>query len=591
MENQRPAIRYRPSRRRFLRDATLVTVGMVAAACQPGAAPIGDAKKGGEFHGAWPYDLPPKGHYNYFAPSGALLQAPPYWDFFMPMLGMYRWAEAKWEYFLAESSKYNGNVYEVKLRPNIKWSDGTAFTSKDVLTTFQIGRMEGFTIWPFLDKIEADGDLGVKFTFKTPTPLGERLVLRGAAIRPDSLYGEIAKKATDLFAQGKAITSDEIRALRTQLAEMRPEPIASGPYKFDKAITEAQLTLVRNPGGLFADKVNFDKIVIYNGETTQVTPLVIAGDVDYATHGFPLATEKAFQDHGLRIVRAPAFSGPALVFQWDNAPLFQDKRVRQAVAHAINREETARVTYNAATQQKFMAGFVDELVPQYISETDQRKLNAYAFDTRKAEDLMKAAGFAKGADGVWGKDGKKVEYELYFPSDFADWSAAADHVQKALNSFGFKIVPRGAIRSQQLPDVNSGKFQLALMGWSIASPHPQGAYVQDLRQHNTIQAQGGYKFPMKQQTDVVGEVDLDQLITQTAEGDTAKQKETITKLALAFNELLPIIPLAHRYGNNPVNDKKRVTGWKPDGDPIYKNPFGVENFITLMIFDGTLRSI
>jgi peptide/nickel transport system substrate-binding protein len=588
-------LRYAPTRREFLRDSTLVTVGIIAAACQPGTSTPtagGGGKKGGEFHGAWPYDLPPKGHYNYFAPSGAILQNSfLYMDFHMPWLAMWRWGDAKWEYFLAESSKFNGNVFEVKLRPNIKWSDGKAFSSKDVVTTFQIGRAEGFTAWNYLDKVEAAGDLQVNFTFKTLTTLGERAILRGGYIRPDSLYADFAKRVTDLFAQGKAVGSDEIKAVRAEYANLRPEPVASGPYKIDKSsVTEAQMTLVRNTGGLFADKVNFDKIVIYNGETTQVTPLVIAGNVDYATHGFPVATEKGFTDAGLRILRAPAFSGPALVFQWNKAPAFQDKRVRQAVAYALNREDAARAAFNAPTQQKFMAGFVDELVPQYISDADQKKLNAYANDKTKADQLMQAAGYARGSDGIWAKDGKKIEYDLYFPSDFADWSPAADVVQKQLNAWGMKITPRGAQRSQQLPDVENGNFQLAIMGWSVAAPHPQAAFVQDLRTHNTVPAKGGYQFPMKQKTDAYGDIDFDQLITQTAEGnDLNKQKETITKFAIAFNELLPIIPLAERYGNNPVNEK-RIAGWKPDGDPVYKNPFGVESFVTLLIFDGSLSA-
>ena len=38
---------------------------------------------------------------------------------------------------------------------------------------------------------------------------------------------------------------------------------------------------------------------------------------------------------------------------------------------------------------------------------------------------MKDAGYAKGSDGIYAKGGKKLELELVFPSDFADWSSAA----------------------------------------------------------------------------------------------------------------------------------------------------------------------
>jgi hypothetical protein len=146
------------------------SVGIVAAACQaqlPGssASPGTAAKaKGGEFHGAWPYVLPPAGHYNYFA-TNAILSGSPYTDLFIPSLGVYRWADAKWDYWLAESASLNGNDYTVKLRSGLKWDDGTAFTSKDVVTTYWIGRMEGFGIWSFIDTITAVDDLTVKFHY------------------------------------------------------------------------------------------------------------------------------------------------------------------------------------------------------------------------------------------------------------------------------------------------------------------------------------------------------------------------------------------------------------------------------------------
>ena len=590
------ATHYSVTRRRFLRDATLTSLGLMAAACAPAATPGGSAApggataKGGEFHGAWPYDLPPKGHYNYFAASGIILQASVYLDLFQPSLAMWNWNDAKWEYFLAESTKLTGNVFEVKLRPNLKWSDGTAFTAKDVVTTFTVGRMDNFTIWNYIDKVEADGDLTVKFNYKTPSSLGERNILR-VSIRPDSLYGTFAKRAADFYAAGKNNSAPEVVALRAEKDALRPTTALSvGPYKIDTAsVTEAQLTMVRNTGGLFADKVNFDKVVIYQGETAQVTPLVLAGDVDYATHGFPLATDKAFTDAGIRVLRTPAYTGPAIFFNWEKAAAFQDKRLRQAVAYAINKEESARVTYgDSAKAPKFMAGFSDNLVPLWMfSGNAQAQLNSYAYDLKKAADLMAAAGYAKGGDGIYAKDGKKLEFELYFPSDFADWSSAADHMQKALNTFGIKITPRGAIRSQQLPDVNGGNFQIALMGWGIGNPHPQGSFIQDLRTHNTTPAGGGMKYPLKQ-----GDVDFDALINQMGDGfDTTKQKDPVTRAALAFNDLLPVIPLWERYGNNPVNDKKRVKGWKPDGDPIYKNAFGTDNFTVLMIMNGTLSKI
>lgn len=49
--------------------------------------------------------------------------------------------------------------------------------------------------------------------------------------------------------------------------------------------------------------------------------------------------------------------------------------------------------------------------------------------------------------------------------------------------------------------------------------------------------------------------------------------------------------MAEHFGNNPLNEKARVSGWKPDGDKVYKNAFGTDNFAVLMIMDGTLFTI
>ena len=588
---------YSPTRRRLLRDATFTSLGLIAAACAPGTSGTtggttgGTSTKGGEFHGAWPYVLAPQGHWNYYA-TNAILGGSIYTDLYIASLAVYNWAGNRYDYWLAESAKQTGDNYDVKLRAGLKWDDGKAFTAKDVVTTYWVGRLAAYGIWNFIDKVEAIDDLNVRFHYTKPTSLGERLILRNG-IKPDSVFGPLAKKAQDFYTGGGTNSTDAGKALIKEMNDFRPtNPQSVGPYKIDPAsVTAAQLTMVRNTGGLFADKVNFDKIVIYQGETAEVTPLVLNGDIDYATHGFPLATDKAFQDKGYRIIRGPILTGPALYINWETAPELQDKRLRQAIAMAFNREEAGKIFYGtSARAPKYMTGYSDGLVANWVNSGDVSKLNAYAFDTAKADQLMKDAGYAKGTDGIYAKSGKALSFELYFPSDFQDWAAAATYASDALNKFGIKITPRGAIRSTQLPDMNNGKFQIGLNPWGIGNPHPQASLVRPFREFNKDATGGGMKYPLTQ-TYSGGTINFDTVLDDAITGyDTAKQKDPITKLSLAFNELLPIIPIYERLNNNPVNDKARVTGWKPDGDPIYTQG-GADNFTIVMLMDGTLRKI
>jgi peptide/nickel transport system substrate-binding protein len=96
-------------------------------------------------------------------------------------------------------------------------------------------------------------------------------------------------------------------------------------------------------------------------------------------------------------------------------------------------------------------------------------------------------------------------------------------------------------------------------------------------------------FEMQQE--INGEqVDFEQLVIASAEGlDIEAQRENVAAVALAFNQALPIIPLWERYGNNPALET-RVTGWPPDDDPLYLNAVYGDNFVVMMILDGTLHS-
>src|SRR5439155_26254842 len=97
------------------------------------------------------------------------------------------------------------------------------------------------------------------------------------------------------------------------------------------------------------------------------------------------------------------------------------------------------------------------------------------------------------------------------------------------------------------------------------------SFDQDFFARNIKAAGGGIKFPLKQKTSQ-GDVDLEKMVVDSAQGlDQEAQKALVAKMALAFNELLPKIPIYERYGNNPAPEGIRVRGWPAEGDPIYKN--------------------
>jgi len=568
-------------------EATKAPEPTKAAAAAPAA------KAGAEYHGAFPYEVPPKGHLNSFVTAGIPNGIGPYQDLLELPGARYYWADGKWLPLIAEKWEMQApDRFIMNVRKGLTWSDGKPVTAKDVVATFNILRLLKNTTFKYVDTVKAIDDNTVEFHMSTPSTVVERYVLN-TAIRSAATYGAIADEVQKLVDAKKGEDSAEWKALVQKITEFRPEKlIVNGPFDLDtKSINEAQLTLNKNPKGYLADKIGFDKVVLYNGETPTVTPLVLAGDVDYATHGFPTATEKQYKDMGTRITRAPTYSGPAIFFNQDVYP-FSKPEFRQAVAYAIDRDQNGKVSLgDSGKAMTYLTGFSDNMLPNWLTKEQTDKLTVYKQDPKKAEELLTKIGFKKGADGIWLDDkGKKLEFELSVPAEFADWSAAAENLAEQLNKFGIKTTVRGVNFQQIGTDVDQGKFQMAIQGWGAGNPHPQFAFSNDLFLHNTVGATAGkgMNFPMKQMVDGK-EVDLEKIIVDSANGlDLNAQKANVATAATAFNQLLPIVPLWERYGNSPLLNK-RLADAPPDTDPIWKNALYGDNPIVLMMLDGRLK--
>ncbi|MET9021199.1 ABC transporter substrate-binding protein [Actinopolymorpha sp. NPDC004070] len=569
------------------------------AGCRQGGDP-GAAGAPTEFHGGTAYQVPPKGHFNLMdGVTDAILGDHFYLDLILAPGAMYRWKEQKWEPMLLEKWHVDeaARTFTCTLRSGLKWSDGRPITSKDAVTTFWCLRIMRNSLWDYLDDVSAPDERTVVLTMKKPSTVVERYVLR-QHLHADATYGPWARRAQRLFGSGKDLDTPEGKQLNEEFQAFRPErAVVSGPFDYSyDTITNAQLTLVKNPHGYAADRIAFDKVIVHNGETTTITPVVLAKRLDYATHGFPVATEKQLVRKGFRIIRPPVYSGPALLFNLARLREFADPAARRAVAHAIDRDLNGKVSLaRSGRGVRYLAGFSDNLVPQWMSAADRDRLDPYEFDQDKAAGLLTGAGWRRQGKRWLTPQGKPAEYEITFPAEYADWSASGENAARQLSDFGIRVTPRGVTESQQPIDVDKGNFSLAIQSWGTsAHPHPHFAFVQDLFIHNIPVAanQGGrgMGFALRQATKVRGRVDLQRLVIQAGEGlDEAAQRATVTTLGLAFNELLPMIPLFERHGNNPALEGVRVTAWPPDSDPLLQNSPYADNFTIMLLYAGRLR--
>jgi peptide/nickel transport system substrate-binding protein len=541
---------------------------------------------------AWPYQLPPDGHFNSFS-SGAI-NLGIYQDLMEPPLSVYMWGAGEYEGIAAESFGFDddGN-YTVTLVSGKTWSDGTPVTSADIVATFNTGYLVGWSVWDNLESVEAVDDMTAKFTLGEPSLATERLIMT-ENLRAASVYGDFGTKGAELLASGAAKDSEEVTAALDELTKFRPEMLVSGgPFKLmPEDVADARVKLVKNDGGVDADKVAFDEVVVWNGETETVFPLLQDGQLWYATHGFAPAQEEAHINKGLDIIRNPYYSGPAVYFNFKVEPL-NKVEFRQAVAHIIDREQNGFVSLGeSGVAVEYMAGVSDNLLVNYVSEEVLDSLNTYDLDLEAAAALLESIGYTKGADGTWADaSGTALAFEMIFPAEYADWSAAAENAAQALNDFGIQVTARGVQFQQHFQEVYDGNFELAIVNWGTGSPFPYQSYLEPFRRFNGQGELAGESSGsgMGFDTNVTysgGEIDVLALTIDSSKGtDTEAIAAAVTELAKAYNELLPAVPIWERYGNNPIN-REFLNAPEVD-DNVYLNA-GADHFMPYMILTGRI---
>lgn len=473
----------------------------------------------------------------------------------------------------------------INLRKGVKWSDGTLFTAKDVVGTWDILWMQSSSSWASLADVVAVDDATVQFVVTKPGPAILDTIIRSTSTSPSSQYGKFMEAAGKFRKANTDRKSDEVKKVLDEMTALRPtNGVVYGPFNVDpKTVTEAQLTLAKNATGFNADKIDFDKVTVYYGDTAPMMPLYLAGDIDYFSGAFSPANLDALKAVGshIQVLGGPATNGPGIYFNHDVYPL-NKREVRQAFAYAIDRVENCKVAFGDSCRPvKYEVGFTDAAVPTWLSQDQIAKLNTYNYDPKKAEGLLTEIGFKKGSDGIWVDDkGKKMEFELSVPADFTEYLASSENVAQQLNKFGIKVTVKPYQSSERNNLHKAGKYQISMdIGFRFTYFHPFVSYDYNLRpgigfKNDPEAAEGsrGMNMPYKQKTADGKEIDIKQWVDKMAEGfDANQQKPYVADVASMFNYNVVVLEMFERYLTDPIDTKSRVTGWLPTDDKIYKN--------------------
>ena len=271
-------------------------------------------------------------------------------------------------------------TYTFQLRPDVKWHDGKPLTAEDVRFTYEkildpkIGSR--MTIYfQAVKEVQATGPHTVVFRLKEPDPTFLPNLWSG--ILPKHLWEkeDFAKSQYNVMAVG------------------------SGPWKVKEWVRGDHMTFEAN-ADYFQGRPYLDRIIMkVIPDATVAYAALEKGDVHYipfkgVVGGPPYQlVDRLKQSRHLEVNVYEVSSMQRLFFRNDKPP-FNNLKVRQAVAHAIDRKFII---------QKLLFGhgqIAHSEVAPAMKESYNPNVTQYAYDVAKANQLLDEAGLRRGADGV-----------------------------------------------------------------------------------------------------------------------------------------------------------------------------------------------
>lgn len=441
------------------------------------------------FNSDWP------GQLNDFLLLPLAVQVPPSQTGFVPQL--------------ATSWQVQGDNLVVHLRSGVKWQNGSAFTSTDVLDTALLEGTEGNFSWADFTNVTAPNANEVIFTARPGVPMStlEQGVL-GQEIYPASVYGkfvtsnldqeevayynEAAKNpsAATSSADGKAMS-----AIFSKLVDYSPKTIVGdGPFQFVN-MTTGQIEIKKWDGFYDASKIEQPGIIFRNGSSNNVVyPWLTSDTTDFSNAYLPpTIVDSLMNKPNWHIAIANSFQFN-LLFNNQRYPLNMTK-VRQAIAYVLPRASMVTSTYGTVDPDAAVEPHPDGVSPwmegTYLTPAEIKQLNPYNLDPAKATALLKSAGF-KLSGGNWiTPKGKPFTLDIYIQSSSTDVVESMEVAVNALDSFGIQSTLTAIPGSEILPDLENGT---ADMSWvTTINLDPLIAFADVLGRDASG---GGYNFPV-----------------------------------------------------------------------------------------------
>lgn len=448
------------------------------------------------------------------------------------------------------------------IQPKATWGDGVPVTTKDVLFTYELGKhpQSGVTsgeMYRRILKIDVKDD-------KTFTMHMDRLTFEYAAINDFNLLPEHLERAR--FAEPASY-----RTRNGYDTDTTNPGLYYGPYKIVEKVIGSHIVLAPNPTW-WGKPPYFKRIVVRAIENTAALEAnLLSGGVDYVAGelGFTLDQALAFEKRYSKnydIVYKPSLTYEHIDFNLDN-PILQDKRVRQALIYAIDREAIGKQLFEG--RQLVASSMVNPLDWVFDPATP-----SYKRDSAKAAALLDEAGWTAKSRGAMRSNAKGEPLILEFMTTAGN--KTREQVQQVLQSQWRQVGVDVRIRNEPARvffGETMTKRKYGAMGMYAWFSAPESVPRTTLHSSQITTPENNYagqNYPGFKNAEVDALIDAIEL-----ELDRDKRKALWSRLQAVYATELPTIPLFFR--SDAFIFPKWLKGIEPTGHQDI-SPLWVENW-------------
>jgi peptide/nickel transport system substrate-binding protein len=422
--------------------------------------------------------------------------------------------------------KDNGKVWEFILRDDVIFHDGTVLTAKIIIDNLNLIRTKPSALKKVdIKTIEAIEPNRIRITLAKPyRPLGAVLAHHSASI----------------VAPTAITASGEVTDL-----------IGTGPFSVYKIAIPHKL-VVKRFDHYWGQKATIEYASYLTGHRSEARVLQArSGQSDIVFGIDPAAIPMLKRLSGISVIQSDLPRTLTLKINIGH-PLLSDRRVREALSLSINRKGIATAILKAPQAA------TDQLLPPSMNDWHIQQKSAN-YDLKRAKQLLQEAGWEKGAENWFEKDGKPFELTLITYADRPELPTIATAIQDQWKRLGIKLTVNITNSSAIPAGHQDGSLEVALMARNYGYiADPLGVLIKDFGQHS-----GGDWGSMNWSNPSI-QATLNRLVE---ESDPKKYYAQAQQIATAIYQEKPLIPIAYYVQQTVVG--KRIKEFQ--FDPYERN--------------------